>query len=475
LSHADIRHSEDRALVRRYKFLGFPGEKRGTALSYSELERHMGADKAASLITQIGVLAQSYRLDQYGIPLSEAVARIVGSLTHDELQSYAKGNIVPPRVEAMLGAEVETAKIQQKQPGGRQENGKPDPSMAQPLSGFGTAAFAAWRGFSGQGDGGNSRSAAPSSAAYGQNMGSTTDTAFLHAVGISGGTALALGQLGFKTREQVRQVVDDTRSLHLAPDKGAVVDVARLKKNSGERFEAHKHSLQEYGDELRAAKHEREEALKEADPAKQAERLRHAEEMRQTAEQKQDHYRDHNTQTKQERGSYDPVRTRVRKSVETHDDMRSKLENEVGVEGARNLTTKRVDARLKPKAQQKLQQTAVQAREQIEERPVKPVTVARRNQWSDDDDVADNAPSTPGKSPGEKRVAVSAPSPTTSPDAPKAVAPRESDKQAEPNRQVASNEPPKNDKGEKGKAPAKQPEKPVVQARLNAPSGPTAA
>jgi hypothetical protein len=364
-----IANTSDRSLVRRFKFLGFPGEKNGDALSYAALRAEMGDEHANALVVQVGVLAKVHHLDQFGIGIDGAVARIIQSLTPDERRTMAQGGNVPPRIEAMITAEAEAAKLQNKQVGDRQNNGKTDPSLAQPLAGFGMGAFAAWHGLSGHSDGGSSRStASSSSAAYGQNMGSTSDPAFLHAVGISGGTAAALGHLGFKTREEVRQVVDDTRSLHLAPDKGAVVDVARLKKASGDRFEGHKQALQTYGDELRAARHEREEAEKETDPAKRAERLRHAEEMRRAAEQKQDQHRDHNTRTEQERRALEPVRVRVRKSVDAQDDLRNKAEREVGVEGARNLTKEQSEARLKPKAQQQLQQAEVQARGDTNER-----------------------------------------------------------------------------------------------------------
>jgi hypothetical protein len=163
-----LADAADRALVRRFNFLGFPGEKHSGALSYAGLRSELGDENANALVVQVGVLAKVHHLDQFGIGIDNAVARIIQSLTPDERRLMAQGGSVPPRVEGMITAEVEAAKLQQKQIGAGPQNGKSDPSLAQPLSGFGTAAFAAWRGSSGQGDsGGGSASAASTSAGGG--------------------------------------------------------------------------------------------------------------------------------------------------------------------------------------------------------------------------------------------------------------------------------------------------------------------
>ncbi|MCP3447332.1 hypothetical protein [Bradyrhizobium sp. CCGUVB14] len=107
----------DTFLARRFNFLGLPSERRGGALSYTALRTELGDDNAAALVTKIGVLVQVHQLDKLGIPMQNAVDRILQSLTPDERRSMAQGGAVPPRVEAILNSEAETARLQQKQTG----------------------------------------------------------------------------------------------------------------------------------------------------------------------------------------------------------------------------------------------------------------------------------------------------------------------------------------------------------------------
>src|SRR4051812_1980075 len=108
---------EDRALVRRFNFQGFPGEKGSAALSYAGLRAELGDENASALVVQVGVLAKVHHLEQLGIGIDHAVARIIQSLTPDERRSVAQGGPLPPRVEALISADAEAAKLQQKQKG----------------------------------------------------------------------------------------------------------------------------------------------------------------------------------------------------------------------------------------------------------------------------------------------------------------------------------------------------------------------
>jgi hypothetical protein len=120
--------SGDMFLARRFNFVGLPSERNSDALSYSGLRAELGDENAAALVTKIGVLATVHGLESLGIPLHHAVDRILQSLTPDERRTMAQGGAVPPRVEAIMNAEAETAKAQQKQastnPDGTSRNGQ---------------------------------------------------------------------------------------------------------------------------------------------------------------------------------------------------------------------------------------------------------------------------------------------------------------------------------------------------------------
>jgi hypothetical protein len=81
---------EDRALARRYHFLGLPSEKLDGGLSFAALRAELGDDNAGSLVTQLGVLAKAHNLEQLGIPLHHAVDRILQSLTADSAGQLRK-------------------------------------------------------------------------------------------------------------------------------------------------------------------------------------------------------------------------------------------------------------------------------------------------------------------------------------------------------------------------------------------------
>jgi hypothetical protein len=107
----------DRALARRYHFLGLPGEKSNQAVSFAGLRSELGDENAGALVTRLGVLAKVHNLDQLGIPLHHAVDRILQSLSADERRTISQGGAIPSRVEAIIRAEGETAKLQMAQLG----------------------------------------------------------------------------------------------------------------------------------------------------------------------------------------------------------------------------------------------------------------------------------------------------------------------------------------------------------------------
>jgi hypothetical protein len=147
-----VADTADRALVRRFNFLGFPGEKKGEALTYAGLRAELGDDHASALVVQAGVIAKLHHLDQLGIGIDHAVARMIQSMTADERRSVAKGGPLPPRVEAMITADAEAAKLQQKQTGAGPNSGTRDPSLSpNHPAGLGAFGFGASRGLSGRG------------------------------------------------------------------------------------------------------------------------------------------------------------------------------------------------------------------------------------------------------------------------------------------------------------------------------------
>ena len=75
---SDPNLPEDRSLVRRFNFLGFPGEKQNGGLTYASLRAQLGDDNASSLVVKIGVLAEKYHLNQLGVGIDGTIALILG-------------------------------------------------------------------------------------------------------------------------------------------------------------------------------------------------------------------------------------------------------------------------------------------------------------------------------------------------------------------------------------------------------------
>jgi hypothetical protein len=103
----------DAFLARRFNFLGLPSERKGGAVSYAGLRAELGDDNAAALVTRIGEMVTKQGIEALGIPLHQAVDRVVQSLTPDERRTVAVGGTVA-RVQALISAEISQAETQQK-------------------------------------------------------------------------------------------------------------------------------------------------------------------------------------------------------------------------------------------------------------------------------------------------------------------------------------------------------------------------
>lgn len=80
--------------------------------SYQHLRAELGEENTARLITNIGTLAMSSGIETSGVSLSDAVKRIIGSLTPAERSAIASGASPPPRVQALLDSELKAAQQQ---------------------------------------------------------------------------------------------------------------------------------------------------------------------------------------------------------------------------------------------------------------------------------------------------------------------------------------------------------------------------
>lgn len=86
---SEVFTSEQRALVRRFKFLGLPGEKQG-GHSYAALRNELGDNGAATLVMRLMAIVQSRRDGHAGAPLHLTVNRLLQSMNADERRLAAK-------------------------------------------------------------------------------------------------------------------------------------------------------------------------------------------------------------------------------------------------------------------------------------------------------------------------------------------------------------------------------------------------
>jgi hypothetical protein len=131
---------EDRALARRYAFLGFAGSPRDRAFSMTELRAEMGDANASALVIRIGALAQMHHLDKSSMGLSGAVDKIMRELTPDERRSVARGDAIPPRIEAMVTADAQAAKTAAAQAEAQRHNASGAPLSREALAAMGHGA-----------------------------------------------------------------------------------------------------------------------------------------------------------------------------------------------------------------------------------------------------------------------------------------------------------------------------------------------
>ncbi len=83
--------------------------------SYQHLRAELGDENTNRLISNIGTLALSSGITTSGVSLTDAVKRIIGSLTPAERSAIASGASPPPRVQALLDSEVKAAQQQRQQ------------------------------------------------------------------------------------------------------------------------------------------------------------------------------------------------------------------------------------------------------------------------------------------------------------------------------------------------------------------------
>jgi len=93
---------QDRALVRRFKFLGLTGEKRADALSYADLRAELGDANAAALILQLETLVRSHQRAKADEPHHELISRLLQATTRDERRLMALRHSIPPHLEVMV-------------------------------------------------------------------------------------------------------------------------------------------------------------------------------------------------------------------------------------------------------------------------------------------------------------------------------------------------------------------------------------
>lgn len=224
-----------------------------------------------------------------GLGLSQLQAYVA-----DAAKTYAKNIAAKPfNYSAATRAEIEAHRL----------------AMGWPLAGHGAKAFT--RTASTDSAGGGDRQAGSSAYKTLPTGAAAADPAYLRSVGLGGMVGAQLVALGFKTREQVAQIVRDADKLHLAP-REAAVDLARLRKAEGERTEGHVDALKHYGDALGDLERQRKLAEQIKDAKQRAERLHEIEEKRRKAEDEIKAHCDQRVLTPDGKKSFDKLRDRIR-------------------------------------------------------------------------------------------------------------------------------------------------------------------
>jgi hypothetical protein len=318
---ADSPTSGDMFLARRFNFVGLPSERSGGALSYSTLRTELGDDNAAALVTKIGVLATVHGLDRLGIPLHHAVDRILQSLTPDERRTMAQGGAVPPRVEAIMSAEAETARSQQKQNGANIHGANAPPREAGDI-GLGKTNRLM-------------QSSARFSDISGQPSGASADSFYYKSLGLSDATGKALAMMGFKSPEEIKALVHDANTLGIDRNKGAV-SLGMMKSDDPQNYQSHRHFFEHtYKPGLENIEQIDGQIATETDPARKAELIKKRDRAKAELEAKRQEQRKKSDGHKKAQKGFDDVSGQMQNSA--------KHRHELKPENARSLS--RTDTR----------------------------------------------------------------------------------------------------------------------------------
>jgi hypothetical protein len=76
--------AEYRGLVRRFRFLGLPGEKEAGALSYARLREQLGDAGAEHLVMHLVAMVRAQATGNPTEPLHERVGRLLQSLSPEQ-------------------------------------------------------------------------------------------------------------------------------------------------------------------------------------------------------------------------------------------------------------------------------------------------------------------------------------------------------------------------------------------------------
>lgn len=295
--------------------------------------------------------------------------------------------------------------------------------LAMGLSGQGVGEFGQRVADASNRSGGQGRTATQSSANYdgiNASQAGMADPNYMRSVGLGGMIGAQLAALGFRSREQVAQIVGDANKLNLAP-REAALDLARLRKAEGERTDSHIDALKRYGDGLRELAAERRDIAKIKDPKERAERERRAAEKERKIEEELKEHRDHDVRTPDGKKSFDRLRDKKRAQSQhdvqlrgdravhdkTQDERRAefrKLGGERRVEEARRRTV--AELKKKPdteQAERDLIAGAVQDTRTAENRPIppqpNPTTPAKKERVAQADPTEKKAPTAEHKAP----------------------------------------------------------------------------
>lgn len=193
--------------------------------SYQHLRAELGEENTNRLITNIGTLAMSSGIVSSGVSLSDAVKRIIGSLTPAERSAIASGGTPPPRVQALLDGEIKAAQ-QQRQAQLAAATNTADGGLQGDKSSLIPSAFAAMdrelRGRTNRSsEYSNLRSDSISSANYGSSEYART--------GLNYATFSELRNQGFNGG-QIMAAVNTTRALGIDTNKNAA-PMARVQRD----------------------------------------------------------------------------------------------------------------------------------------------------------------------------------------------------------------------------------------------------